>query len=169
MLTTEFSTGIDRTETTALVLSPVPVRDQLSIASDGTISMITVLASDGREVIHRSVRDQHHTRCQRPSRWCVLPSRHPEQRKHRSRALRQTLIHENDKILACLALMLAGYAVFALTAGIQVNVGVAPCGQPRGSLQAYGSGGAALQLCLEQRFDHMVEPITCLRAPTPLP
>ena len=43
-------------------------------------------------------------------------------------------------LLACASLLLVGQA-FALSASIQVNVGLAPCGQPRGNLQGYAIGG----------------------------
>ncbi|MEO8588864.1 MAG: T9SS type A sorting domain-containing protein [Flavobacteriales bacterium] len=45
------------------------------------------------------------------------------------------------KVLTLTTLMLVAHVACALTAGITVNQGVAPCGQARGSLQGYGSGG----------------------------
>jgi uncharacterized repeat protein (TIGR01451 family) len=55
LLTAEFSTSVREVEASSLVLSPVPVSDQLRVSSDRTIDAIIILAADGREVMHRPV------------------------------------------------------------------------------------------------------------------
>ena len=46
-----------------------------------------------------------------------------------------------SRILVGIAFIMSGQVGLALTAGIQVNVGLAPCGQPRGNLQGWATGG----------------------------
>jgi Secretion system C-terminal sorting domain len=63
VLVAEFSTSVHEQARGQgqLRLLPNPVSDQLMITSDGTIQAITIVASDGREVMHRSMRSANST------------------------------------------------------------------------------------------------------------
>jgi uncharacterized repeat protein (TIGR01451 family) len=56
VLTAEFSTGLAEASTANLLLSPVPVIDQLNIVSSIEIRSVRIVAADGRVVDQRSVR-----------------------------------------------------------------------------------------------------------------
>jgi hypothetical protein len=55
VLVAEFNIGIPETDATRLWLSPVPVTDQLSVASSFEIRAVRIIAADGREVGQRSI------------------------------------------------------------------------------------------------------------------
>ncbi|MBK9148038.1 MAG: hypothetical protein IPM12_09525 [Flavobacteriales bacterium] len=55
VLVAEFSTGVEEVSTTNLRLSPVPVIDQLNIASSNEIRSVRIVAADGRDVAQRTV------------------------------------------------------------------------------------------------------------------
>jgi hypothetical protein len=56
VLVAEFSTGVGEASTASLLLSPVPVIDQLNIVSSIEFRSVRIVAADGREVDQRSVR-----------------------------------------------------------------------------------------------------------------
>jgi uncharacterized repeat protein (TIGR01451 family) len=56
VLVAEFSTGVGEARRTNLLLSPVPVIDQLNVASPIEIRSVRIVAADGRDVGQRSVR-----------------------------------------------------------------------------------------------------------------
>ncbi len=56
VLVAEFSTGVGEERTANLLLSPVPVIDQLNVVSPIEIRSVRIVAADGREVVQRSVR-----------------------------------------------------------------------------------------------------------------
>ncbi len=56
VLTAEFSTGVGEARRTNLLLSPVPVIDQLNVASPIEIRSVRLVAADGRDAGQRSVR-----------------------------------------------------------------------------------------------------------------
>ena len=55
VLVAEFSTGVAEVGTTNLLLSPVPVTDQLNVVSPIEIRSVRIVAADGRDVAQRSV------------------------------------------------------------------------------------------------------------------
>ncbi len=58
VLVAEFSTGVDETTVSSLVLAPNPTSDRLSVnARGGMITMVRILAMDGREVFRTMVRN----------------------------------------------------------------------------------------------------------------
>ncbi|MBK8497767.1 MAG: T9SS type A sorting domain-containing protein [Flavobacteriales bacterium] len=56
VLVAEFSTGVGEEGTTSLLLSPVPVIDQLNVVSPIEIRSVRIVAADGRDVTQRTVR-----------------------------------------------------------------------------------------------------------------
>ncbi|MBL0044615.1 MAG: T9SS type A sorting domain-containing protein [Flavobacteriales bacterium] len=56
VLVAELSAGVQRLEKGQLRLQPNPTSDQLFISSDTSIDAVTVLAADGREVLHAVAR-----------------------------------------------------------------------------------------------------------------
>ncbi len=55
VLVAEFSTGVGEASTTSVLLSPVPVIDQLNVASPNEIRSVRIVAADGRDVAQRTV------------------------------------------------------------------------------------------------------------------